>query len=74
MGVAEGREPWLQRKAGKSRAHREKHKENTSPKLNFISFCNQWSSKTGVSVVPELGWDRDLKILSYSWSGGRQTI
>ena len=72
MGVGEGREPWLQRKERESRAHRGKHKENTSPKLNFVSFCNQ--AQTGVSVVPGLDGDRDLSMLSYSWSGVRQTM
>ena len=31
MGAVEGREPWSQRKARQKGAHRETHKENTSP-------------------------------------------
>ena len=59
-----------------SQVHRNKHEEKSSPKpwlrkgegLNFLSFCNQWGSKTGVSKVPRLGSDRDLRTALYSCS------
>lgn len=59
-----------------------KHKENTSLKplagkikgANFVSFCNQWCSETGVSEVSRLGCLKKLGVvMCNSWSRDRQT-
>ena len=36
-------------------------------KADFVSFCNQPGSKTGVLEVCKLDWDRDLRALPYTW-------
>ena len=38
-----------------------------------MSFCKQQGLKTVVLKVRELGLDRALMVLSYSWREGRQT-
>ena len=42
-------------------------------RLNFVSCCNQQGLKTRVLKASQLGWDRALKVLPYSWREGRQT-
>lgn len=73
-GAAEGREPWLQRKGRENEADRDKHKENTSSKsltgkirgAEFCVFATSRAQRPGVSEVPRLGCDRDLRMLPYS--------
>lgn len=35
-------------------------------KMRGAQFCNEWGSKSGVSEVSWLRWDRDLRMLPYS--------
>lgn len=73
MGATERREPLSQRKVREAGMHRDRHKEITSPKplvgetkdADFMSFCKQQGSKD--LEVHRLGWDRDLRVLPYSW-------
>ena len=81
MGAVEGRDPQSQRKAREWNAQRQAQGEHL-PKaiglgkqegMNFMSFCNQQGSRTGVLKVGRLGWARALRSLPYSYREGRKT-
>ena len=71
MGAAEEREPWSQRKARKSGAHRDPHKKNTFPKplarkmreTDFCEFLQPIIFKKNWSFGDLWAWlDRELSV------------
>lgn len=78
QGVAEGREPWSQRRATERGTHKGTHKLNISPKplaqktRDWICEFLQPGLKPRVLKINGLGWDGALRALHYSWGEGRQ--
>lgn len=80
IGTAERWELWSWRKATERGVHREWHKENTFPKplvqkprgVDFHEFLPSVELKDCYLRASGLGWDRDLRVVPYSWRKGRQ--
>lgn len=76
--------PWKGRNPGprerwKNKVHRDMHKNTSTMPLtgktrgaNFYEFLQSRKCKDWRFIGLRLGWDRDLRVLPYSWREGRQ--